>query len=1789
MDNSFGASGGFKDWLDQLQQTGNVEQPDTGSFETPSVEDQISALPNSEKLTEVERWLYKKLPGVTENSTFKAVMNGLEWGPAAKFLTVLDSLAEGSERTLGLIAQYKDMEPGEEFILKDAWAAGSLFWDTVRLPRVGRDKDGRLRIQMDTDLPGAYAVTEARRLLSEGATMEEVRERMYANMGALALRSQLQDTLGHVIVDPLNWMTAAIKPVQRAHAIRNLALAGKLDTKYVKALEQAARAAGNIGDADKFAEAIATAERQGKALTRFDRFIINLTGGVPYLQKGEDGYKLLDVSTLTPFQQKLMRLNPFALTPQSRASELLDMVSANIGEQLIAPNWGKDPEEFLKALQGAARGAVGSEWGHLAGTIQGRTVQALLSNADGVSKVLGAEWRTYADQRAFLARLARFFPDMDERRLWQAANRNPRELIERIAKMASQPGNEALALELKAGRINEQMLSEIGKIDKAIPLMREEFYLKARIAIEDIAVRQAVTQFGIKERGVLTKWTDALKAWESVPFIKVNPANTMRNLVNNDVTLLGRGLYGTMTGKQIDDFWKGKYMPSVFERGFSLTGDEFADDALFDPGNAIKALEEALTGAETSADRAKKAASRLNLGFLDFSKMSAKFERAASKRASTMGWIQFHQEYWNPRTGFTSITKTLDPATLERIEAIAPGLTRLLDDVAQSSGADSAKFAKAMEMSLEINAASVFNAAEEALGFKLSETLGADIIHRIEEGLPDAMRNGTVQSFVDGIKADVERHIDDMFSRHVENLPGIVAGQVQAGGPLQFHRIFGKASGELWGGNVEHAMRMSTINEALDYARKTGDYKRARSIWQKILRDSENHYRRVWNKFEAYEEGLRQGAKNAGIPYPQEVSGAFKEMRQGWERFFEFRNSAYDEILSEGKNATRSFEDVQKTLDSMYDALVAKEDDLYRRIDDLMADSIPDDLLRDVYRNSRDQIANLRREDRLHTQQFMQKIRTVPADEAPPLWKKYWGERGARLEQIRQVEARSSAALQGDSESIQLFMSRRTATEEPKTVVDLANQYGIATATDKGARNSKRILNTINKYRPEGQAKYTKLEDVPLDVARQAFETRRATKAGEATTAARSFIPDAEKMLPDPFPIETGLSELNYGRGYAALDAIVDEAVGQSQQTSRLLKDLPEELQAEVKKWMRQVDGDMSSFRSAGVQYAAFRRDSALLNYNRRTNFDNMVGHVAPFAFWTTHSVFNWAIHSLDRPAMLTNYFRQREFFETAGLPGQNVPYRMKGHIRVNLPFTPDWMGDTFINPIRFALPFDGFLSPWEQAQTGKLKQEAKVEKTLEQMLEQGVITEEQYQEAIKDREGEVWDRAELTVKDGGDSYDAMDFATMMMTPHAPLMWAYNAAKGEKQDIGPFTPMSRTVKNVATMLGVEDWSNSPYNVEGRIRKSMGLPAYDKWEDYRVQREISNMSVDGKYSLEEMRRAMELGALVESGKMDPEDAKRESPLYKEAVRRSNIEFAGGWVGTISSMLGMPVRAYPEGEEKQRELAEKFSEAYMRFDAGDIDALTDFFDQYPEYESRLALFKSPEERLKRFQIDNLWQRWNEIPKVNQNEIREQLGDNFATLFLDSTTQNYEAITNEQLQIWLALTKGKQIGRLSAETEALIELNQLKLTDPATAWRVQTFYDARKTDFTDFYKWQNEYYGKKTDAEKKAYLNENPQLREYWDFRRRWMEKNPDLARFLTDDEKQLAKFANIRRNPEVAVPTREELASNFSPEMGELLQGWTSGEDLPFVMDEYLETLSAQYGLTPRQILGIMTGK
>ncbi|GAG28188.1 unnamed protein product, partial [marine sediment metagenome] len=249
---------------------------------------------------------------------------------------------------------------------------------------------------------------------------------------------------------------------------------------------------------------------------------------------------------------------------------------------------------------------------------------------------------------------------------------------------------------------------------------------------------------------------------------------------------------------------------------------------------------------------------------------------------------------------------------------------------------------------------------------------------------------------------------------------------------------------------------------------------------------------------------------------------------------------------------------------------------------------------------------------------------------------------------------------------------------------------------------------------------------------------------------------------------------------------------------------------------------------------------------------------------------------------------------------------------------------------------------------------EGRTEFILSDMLENGQINQEDFDEAIDTQNGALYMKAKsMAIADDEDlKFSAWDFASLMSGAHAPLNWAVEVARGTPEEIGPFTPASRTIKGAMGLLGV-DWDRHPMNLEGRLRESVGLHAFDQWDDYRVDRMLSNMGATGEITVDQMLRAQ---------------IEREGDAYNEAIKKANFEFG---IGAMGSLIGMPAKAYPEGEYLQKSLKDDYQRAWAKTEeTGNYDFVNNFNDQHPEYEGRLALWKSSEERMRSFLVDNIW---------------------------------------------------------------------------------------------------------------------------------------------------------------------------------------------------------------------------
>ncbi|MBW8034508.1 MAG: hypothetical protein FVQ79_02260 [Planctomycetes bacterium] len=633
-------------------------------------------------------------------------------------------------------------------------------------------------------------------------------------------------------------------------------------------------------------------------------------------------------------------------------------------------------------------------------------------------------------------------------------------------------------------------------------------------------------------------------------------------------------------------------------------------------------------------------------------------------------------------------------------------------------------------------------------------------------------------------------------------------------------------------------------------------------------------------------------------------------------------------------------------------------------------------------------------------------------------------------------------------------------------------------------------------------------DDLLADVANEAMES--AAIANEARAAygdaigmsgAAQNMPmtDYYKIYPRQRYNNIGFDELFYNRASSLLDDISTDAIQLAEKPALRFSDLPPEAEKGLRRYMAGVEGDYGSIRLAATQFGSFRRDSALLNYSRRTNLDAWLGTFVPFEFWMVHSMANWAIESLQQPAYLSQILRMKKLYDTGFAPDKGFPSRLRNHISIKVPFLPkmfgDWIGDrVFINPLKAVLPLEQFAMPFEMAEQQMRSDQGSAMRVLEEMLNDNMISEDDYLNASETLAGPTWDRAvELSRQDDDQSrMSGVDFLTTLLMPHAPIMWGIRMAQGRTEEIGTLLPFTRTLKAATSLLGINNGQG--INIEGSIREAAGLPRFSKWDDYRTERMLTNMGALGEYTLDEINRAWN---------------ERSGPLWDEAERRAGIEFG---VNTLVSSFGIPLKAYPPGEEHLRGLAVELDAAYDEQEAGNETAVNEFFDENPEYELRLSLWDSPEERMQAFLVDEVWARYNELNTLDRRLLNDQMGAMWEETFLSKETRSYDSIPTETLAVWLKLMGGDPPGTLNTEN-----VRPLNLAPPEISELAELFYATREREYGNYYELQSRYYELPYD-QARQYLRNTPQLQAYFDFRRDFMLRNPSVAVYLSDNPPQ-----------------------------------------------------------------------
>ncbi len=121
--------------------------------------------------------------------------------------------------------------------------------------------------------------------------------------------------------------------------------------------------------------------------------------------------------------------------------------------------------------------------------------------------------------------------------------------------------------------VSPQQLETLYQGLKGMPYSTEVFKLQLMGKLSEHTAQQAVLMYGVKQRGFALKLSTAVKSAETLVFLRINPGYAVRNVLNNELTMIGRGLGVNMGDIQKIVRETIGWRPAVMDKGFGAIGD----------------------------------------------------------------------------------------------------------------------------------------------------------------------------------------------------------------------------------------------------------------------------------------------------------------------------------------------------------------------------------------------------------------------------------------------------------------------------------------------------------------------------------------------------------------------------------------------------------------------------------------------------------------------------------------------------------------------------------------------------------------------------------------------------------------------------------------------------------------------------------------------------------------------------------------------------------------------------------------------------------------------------------------------------------------------------------------------------------------------------------------------------------------------------------------------------------------------------------------------------------------
>ena len=523
---------------------------------------------------------------------------------------------------------------------------------------------------------------------------------------------------------------------------------------------------------------------------------------------------------------------------------------------------------------------------------------------------------------------------------------------------------------------------------------------------------------------------------------------------------------------------------------------------------------------------------------------------------------------------------------------------------------------------------------------------------------------------------------------------------------------------------------------------------------------------------------------------------------------------------------------------------------------------------------------------------------------------------------------------------------------------------------------------------------------------------------------------------------------------------------------------MSDQLRTDVSNYARKAVGQIESAKLTAVKMGESRRNFALVDYMRKYGFDSFVQSVFPYEFFYTRSMMNWMMRMVNNPGILSNYIRLRSY--GMAFANQNFPSRLTNKIALPFPFLPAGSGNNiYVDPLSRVFPFEQFASPiTQQAQTNK-QIEYQTKSDIQDQIDSGTLPKVDGEAAITNMSGVIWDKAYKNASDVvNQDTNPLDFFSILSSPSIFLTSAVNAAMGKRTDIGQL-PIVKMVQAISGLLKLGPPGG--VNLTQGLYNTLGQPPVDSFQDFRIDRELANMTANGLITSDQAITAM---------------IDRKGQAFDQA--NTQVGAQRGWQYVMQSLAA---DLYPEGEQKQRNIKSIFSNVFGNVSEFNSSAYQKFVTMFPEYAARVAAMKDPQTRLDTFLRAIVWDNYYKLNTLEQKKVREVLGAEFSEKFINKDTRNYDSINTQTLTMW-----ANALGGVLPESVPAAPQMSIQMPDKTESTTLESFYAQKANLFPNVTESSNVYYS--TLGSNAAFSDVIAESKKYTVWENQFLAQNPTI---------------------------------------------------------------------------------